>query len=235
QSPGGAVPASDEILFAINRLRTERNLPVVASYGDVAASGGYYVSCQADRIFAQPTSITGSIGVIAPAFTVEKLLEKIGVQPEIVTSSLANEKDLGTPLRAWTEEDRERIQGILNSIQEQFISVIVEGRKDVLSADEVRSLATGAIFTAQDALDARLVDEIGYIGSAIDHAVSLGDFELEDPPAVLYQPRAGLGALLTAQARTQTSAPTPDRIDASTIRQWANELSVPKLMYMWQQ
>lgn len=235
ESPGGAVTASDEILHAINRLRSERDLPIVASYGGMAASGGYYISCDADRIFAQPTSITGSIGVILQAFTVEELLDKVGVEPEVVTSSLADKKALGSPLKSWTEEDRQRAQMLTNSIQDRFIEVVATGRSDVLSEEEVRALATGEIFTTEDALEQKLIDEVGYIDDALDHAVSLGDFDEEDPPSVIYRPRTGfLPSLPGMSTRTSTAAPTPARIDGATIRQWASELSVPQMMYLWQ-
>lgn len=235
ESPGGGATASDEILHSINRLRNEGELPVIASYGDYAASGGYYVSCQTERIFAQPTSVTGSIGVIAGTLTVEDLLQKLGIEPEIITSSLATEKDFATPLRSWTEEDRENMRRLLDSIQEQFIRVIVEGRAEVLDEDEVRELATGRVFTAQEAYEANLIDELGYISDAINHAVELGDFAVDDPPTVIYRPRAGLAGLLGVQTtEIETSRPTPARLDSSTIRQWADELSIPRLMYLWQ-
>lgn len=234
QSPGGGATASDEILHAVNRLSEEAGLPVVASYGDYAASGGYYVSCQAERIFAQPTTVTGSIGVISPSFTVEELLDKIGVTPEIITSSVATEKDLATPLRSWTEEDRENMRRLLDSIQEQFVKVVAEGRADWLDEDGVRELATGRIFTADEAVESQLVDEIGYLDDAIGYAVGRGEFEQEEPPAVMYRPATGLAGLFSAQARARTSAPTPMRIDAETIRQWAHELSVPRMMFLWQ-
>lgn len=235
ESGGGGVTASDEILHAVKRLREERSLPVVASYGGYAASGGYYVSCHADEIFAQPTTITGSIGVILQAFTVQELLDKVGVEPEVITSSLADEKELGSPLRDWTEQDRQRMQALTDSIQERFITVVSEGRAGTLSEEEVRSLATGRIFTADDAVDARLVDAIGYVDDAIEHAVGLGEFDEEDPPTVIYQPRTGLlSGLPGIQSSVRTSAPTPARIDAETLRQWGSELSVPRLMYLWQ-
>lgn len=230
ESPGGGATASDEILHELGRLRTERGLPIVASYGDYAASGGYFVSCQADRIYAQPTTVTGSIGVIAPFFTVHGLLEKLGVEPQIMTSTAATSKDTASMFRPWNEADREEVRKLLDAVQARFVEVVVKGRQNVLNAEEVMKLANGGVFTAAESLDNKLIDEIGYIDAALDHARELAGIAEAEPPVVKYQLPGGFFDVLGM------SAAAPKRsllnLDAATIRHTAAELSVPQLMMM---
>lgn len=239
QSPGGGASASDQILHELNHLRKERNLPIVASYGDYAASGGYYVSCQSDYIFAEPTTITGSIGVIAQVPTMQDLLQnKLGVKFETITADGAPQKEVANNMfRDWNDADRKVMRDLVNSIYEQFVSVVAEGRKKVMGPDKVSELATGRIYTAKEALAAKLVDEIGYLDAALDKATALGGFAEKDPPVVFYQPRATLLQMLGV------SGPSPRRsslelletvLDADGARKWMTELSVPRVMYLFQ-
>lgn len=166
-SPGGTVTASDIIYREIKQFKKERNIPVVACMMDVTTSGAYYVALSADVIIAHPTSVTGSIGVIALKFNVKGLLEKIGVEDETIKS--ADKKDLWSPFRGGTEEERRIIQGIIDNFHEKFIKVIAEGRKG-LSIEEIRRLADGRIYTAEQAFDLKLIDKVGYLDHAIEIA-----------------------------------------------------------------
>jgi protease-4 len=163
-SPGGGVTASDEIYAELRRFRAEHPMPVVASLGDVAASGGYYVACAADTIVAHPTTVTGSIGVILTSLNLEGLMAKIGVRN--ATYKAGAHKDILSPLRAATPEERRIVQGILDSLHARFVQVVRDGRPRI-DAARLPQLTDGRIFGAQQALDAGLVDQIGSLRDAL--------------------------------------------------------------------
>lgn len=164
-SPGGTVTASDILRHEILAYKNKTGLPVVACMMDVAASGGYYIATAADEIVAHPTTITGSIGVIAMKFNVQGLFGKIGVEAEAIKSG--DKKDLLSPFRPATPEEKQIAQSIIDQLHGRFIDVIVEGRKP-LSREAVAKLADGRIYTAAQALDLKLIDRIGYLESALD-------------------------------------------------------------------
>lgn len=166
-SPGGGVTASDEIYGEIRRFRAENGIPVVASLGDVAASGGYYIACAADTIVAHPTTVTGSIGVILMNLNLEGLLGKIGVKNE--TFKAGAHKDLLSPFRGATPEERRIVQDIMDGLHARFIAVVREGRPK-LDASRLGELTDGRIFDAPQALHAGLVDQIGSLAEAIEVA-----------------------------------------------------------------
>jgi len=166
-SPGGTVTASDIIYREIKQFKDKKKIPVVACMMDVTTSGAYYVALSADAIIAHPTSVTGSIGVIALKFNVKGLLEKIGVEDETIKS--ADKKDLWSPFRPSTEEEKKIIQGIIGSFHKKFIKVIAEERKE-LNIEEIKRLADGRIYTAKQAFDSKLIDKIGYLDDAIEIA-----------------------------------------------------------------
>jgi protease-4 len=134
---------------------------------DVGASGGYYVAVAADKIVAHPTAVTGSLGVIMMTVNARGLLEKIGVETTAVTSG--PRKDMGSPLRPMTEEERAIFQGVIDFFYKRFLTVIQEGRPN-LRPEEIRKLADGRIYTGEQAKDVGLVDSIGYLEDAIDLA-----------------------------------------------------------------
>ncbi len=164
-SPGGTVTAADTMFREIRRLKTKRELPVVALMMDAAASGGYYVAVAADRIYAQPTTITGSIGVIVQKFNVHDLLSRIGVQSTPVKSG--SHKDMGSPFRPVTEEETRLLQEAIDALHGRFVDTVSE-RREGLTRDQVATLADGRIYTAGQALEHGLVDAIGYLDDAIE-------------------------------------------------------------------
>ncbi|MGH7231657.1 MAG: signal peptide peptidase SppA [Nitrospiraceae bacterium] len=174
-SPGGGVVPSQEIHDAVLRVRHKNNKTVIASMGTVAASGGYYIAAAADRIIANPGTLTGSIGVIMELANVEGLLKKIGVENVVVKSG--RHKDIGSPFRAMSGEDRRILQSVMDDVHKQFIEAVAEGRS--LSVTEVQPLADGRIFTGRQAKDAKLVDELGDLNDAIKLAAELTGLEGE--------------------------------------------------------
>jgi protease-4 len=165
-SPGGEVVASDEIYHALQQL----DKPVVVSMGSLAASGGYYISADADYIYANPHTLTGSIGVISQFVTAEELLDEVGVEVVVITAG--ESKDFGSFSRDMTEEERAYWQTLIDEMHTAFIQIVADGRG--MSVQEVRELADGRVYTGQQALDLGLVDEIGYLDDAIQKAAALG-------------------------------------------------------------
>jgi protease-4 len=163
-SPGGTISGSDRIY---HEIKEKTDKPVVAFMQSVAASGGYYASVACDRIVAEPTTITGSIGVIAGYLVLEELLnEKLGIQPVIVKS--AERKDWPSSFRPPSEEEIAYLERkLIKPAYETFKKVVAEGRSDVLDEQDVDRLADGSIFVAEEAKQERLIDEVGYLDEAI--------------------------------------------------------------------
>ena len=168
-SPGGAVVPSQEIFAEVRKTRAEGKIKVVTSMGNVAASGGYYIAAATDRIVANPGTLTGSIGVIMELANVKGLLEKFGVQSVVIKSG--RHKDIASPFRAMTPEDRALLQTVLDDVHAQFIDAVATGRS--LQLEQVKTLADGRIFTGKQAQTVNLVDELGDLHDAIQLAARL--------------------------------------------------------------
>jgi len=179
-SPGGGVYESAEIANLLNEVRTERDLPMYVSMKNMAASGGYYISAQADKIFATEETVTGSIGVIMSGLNYSGLLEKIGVEDTTVKSGAL--KDMGSATRPETEQDHAVLQAYIDNAYNRFVKVVSEGRNK--SEDEVKKVADGRIYDGVQAKEAGLVDEIGYPTDAL--AAMREDLDLQDAELVEY-------------------------------------------------
>jgi protease-4 len=184
-SPGGDVTTSDICYNELVSFKNRKKVPVVAAFMGVAASGGYYIASGCDAIVAHPTTITGSIGVISMHFSLAGLLDKIGVKVEALKSG-AN-KDMGSPFRTITDDDKKLLQALIDQFYARFVGVVAEGRKGRLTEAEVRKLADGRVYTAQQALDAKLVDRVGYLADAVSEAKSRA--KLEKARLVMYSRR----------------------------------------------
>ena len=167
-SPGGSVAPVQEIYSELKKLEK----PIVASMGSTAASGGYYIAAIADEILANPGTLTGSIGVIMQFTKLKGLYEKIGLEQQVVKSGKF--KDTGSPVRDMTDEERELLQATLDDVHDQFIDAVFEGRQEHLTREEIVALADGRIFSGQQALEHKLVDQLGNLPDAIDRAGELG-------------------------------------------------------------
>ena len=168
-SPGGAVAPSQEIYQEILKFRRETGKPVVASLGSVAASGGYYIAAAADRIVANPGSITGSIGVILQIPNIGGLLQKVGIKTTVIKAG--ENKDLGSITRDLTDAERQILQGVMDDVHGQFIEAVATARR--LDRAPVEPLADGRIFSGRQALGLGLVDELGDLPDAILRAGKL--------------------------------------------------------------
>jgi protease-4 len=177
-SPGGVVAPTQELHQAVRRLR-EAGKPVVASLGAVAASGGYYVAVAADQIYANPGTLTGSIGVIMQMANLEGLFKKVGVDYVVVKAGQF--KDVGNISRAMTPEERRILQALLDDVHGQFITAVAEGRK--LDRADVLGFADGRIVSGMQAQGMRMVDQLGGLEDAVNRAATLAGLSV--PPRVL--------------------------------------------------
>jgi len=178
ESPGGTIVPAQEIYEEIRKMKGEK--PVLASLGNVAASGGYYVACAAEEIVANPGTLTGSIGVITAFPNYRELMNKIGVRTDIMKAG--RYKDLGNPMREMTPEEAALEQSMLDNTHQQFIRDVALGRNR--SVEEIAPLADGRTFTGEQAMEAGLVDRLGNLQDTIDRAAELSGIEGE--PEVVY-------------------------------------------------
>ncbi len=166
-SPGGGVAPSQEVFTEVSRTRAEK--PVVAFLGNVAASGGYYVAAGASKIVCSPGSLTGSIGVLFQVANVQELLQKVGLESYVLKAG--KYKDMGSPYREMTDEERALLEGVLVDVHEQFIADIAKGRG--IPVDLVREVADGRVMTGLQAKKIGLVDEMGNFEDALEVAKTL--------------------------------------------------------------
>ncbi len=191
-TPGGGVAASQEIADQVKWLRDEKGKKVVVSMGSVGASGGYYIACAADRIYANPGTITGSIGVIAEWVNYGNLLKWAQMQPEVIKSGEL--KDVGSPTRAITPKEREYLQQLINQMFEQFVSAVAEGRKDHLTRDQIKQLSDGRVYTGEEALREKLIDGLGNYDAALKGTAELVGIKGE--PQIVTPPKPRRGSIL---------------------------------------
>jgi protease IV len=178
-SPGGVVAPTQEIFSAIQRVR-KGGKPVIASFGAVAASGGYYVATAADRIYANPGTLTGSIGVIMQMANIEGLLKKVGVDYVVVKAG--SYKDIGNFSRTMTPEERKILQALLDDVYSQFVDAVAEGRG--LDRKQVLAFADGRIYSGQQALALKMVDDLGGFEDAVEAAGKLAN--ISGRPKLIY-------------------------------------------------
>lgn len=180
-SPGGAVGPTQEIYSEIKKLK--RSKKVYVSMGSVCASGGYYLAVTGDKVYASPSTITGSIGVIMQQTVVEDLMKKIGVEANTIKSGAL--KDTGTPFRKMRDDERKYLQGVIDSIYEQFVNDVAEGRKKPV--DEIKQLADGRIYTGLQAKETGLIDNIGTFYDVVDDMKK--ELGIHGKPSLVYGKR----------------------------------------------
>ena len=230
-SPGGSVTASDEIWHRIRKYKTDHSsIPIVVAQSGLAASGGYYVSCAGDYIFAQPSTLTGNIGVLLPQYNVSQLFDKWGIKETTITSSGATFKNAGSMFQPEKPEDRAYLQDIADKAFSQFKDVVGKGRQGKLKG-KLEDIANGKIYTAADALALGLIDDIGYTQDAYDYAARQAG--LTKPTIVKYHEPTSF--LDTVMGKSNVNPPQGSvningvNIDASAVR----ELTSPRLLYLW--
>jgi protease-4 len=246
ETPGGTVTASDEIYNRIKQFKQKmqsagRNVPVVVSMGAVAASGGYYVSCAGDYIFAQRTTVTGSIGVVFPVMNFHKLAEKYGVDDVSIASPPHGLKTAGSSLEPFTDEAKQYYQGLSDDMYATFVGIVKDARKGKLTKP-IEQIADGRVYTAADALKLGLVDQIGYPNEAYDKAASLAG--LSNKHVVRYTPRPpSIFEMLSAESKAGAAqagaSGTGGTVNVNgvnvnvDVRALLDELGRPRPLYLW--
>jgi protease-4 len=181
-SPGGVVAPTQEIFAAVERVRAAGK-PVVASLGSVAASGGYYVAVAANKIYANPGTLTGSIGVVMQLANIEGLMKKVGVDYVVVKAGTY--KDIGNFARPLKPEERQVLQGLLDDVYDQFVGAVAERRG--MDEKTVRGFADGRIYSGQQARALKMVDELGGFEDAVEAAAKLAG--VPGKPRLIYPRR----------------------------------------------
>jgi len=220
-SPGGLISSSDQIHKEILKYRQEEGKPVVAFMQDIATSGGYYTSVACDKIIAEPTALTGSIGVIMGHFVFQQLLEeKLGILPVIIKSG--EKKDWPSSFQVPTKEQIQYLEDeLITPAFERFVQVVADGRKEHLTIEDVKKIADGGILGAQEALNKKLIDEIGYLDEAIELVKSLAG--VKEARVVEYRRPFSLASFLSY--RNQNIL----KLDRATLY----KLSTPERLYLW--
>ncbi|MBI4610442.1 MAG: signal peptide peptidase SppA [Candidatus Rokubacteria bacterium] len=221
-SPGGTVTATDILYRELSAFKARRKVPVVATIMDVGASGGYYVALAADTIVAHPTTVTGSIGVMMLTVNAEGLLKQVGVAPLTIKSGA--KKDMGSPFRGLSEEERRIFQAIIDDLHGRFVGLIAKERR--LPPEKVRELADGRVFTAEQARSLGLVDQVGYLEEALVAARRAAG--LSEARVVMYHRPRQYRATVYATARTAEPL-------ASSLAEVSSLLlgPGPRFLYLW--
>lgn len=231
-SPGGTIAGSDYYYTLLKDLKEELDVPVIASMGDVAASGGYYIATVADQIFAERSTLTGSIGVIVSMYDASELCEKVGVASTPIVSGPM--KGMGDFMKKPTPEETAVWQALVDESYEQFLDVVRAGRpwyrgENAENSEnkensetaiveerdaELRRVADGRIYTAKQALELRLIDEIGFLDDAIDAAIEAAGLTPETAEVVRYEELESWTSALGLSALTKRSEPLEQALDS---------------------
>jgi len=224
-SPGGGITECDQIHKEIQRFKGKRpEVPIIVSMGDMAASGGYYISAPANKIIARPTTLTGSIGVIAYFMNIEDLYQKIGLKDVVIKSG--DKKDMGSVTREMTEEEKTLFQEMIDEMYQRFIRIIDEGRQN-LNHEEIQKLADGRVYTGEQALKNGLVDELGDLEDSVATAKKLAN--LTEAKVVGYKKHRtffDLFEMVTPRSNAQL-----DLLANLDRLVWSK--NIPRLFYMW--
>jgi protease IV len=220
-SPGGTVTASDIVFRELELFRQRTAIPMVAALMDVAASGGYYVALACDTIVAHPTTVTGSIGTIMINVNAEALMQKVGVSATTIKSG--DHKDMGSPFRQLTAEERKIFQSVIDDLHRQFVTKVADRRR--LSADAVRGIADGRVFTAEQALTHGLVDKLGYMPDVL--AIARQAAGLTEARLVVYRRPRQYRATYYARAEGAGG------VEASLSQLAALAAPGPRFLYLW--
>lgn len=228
-TPGGTVTSSDILYHELQKFKQKRKVPIITSIMDLGTSGGYYVAMASDYIFAHPSTITGSIGVIMLTLNAQGLMEKVGIQPAAIVSG--PKKSMGSPFRSMNEEERAIFQDAIDRLYARFLAVVEQGRPK-LNTTQIRQLADGRIYTADIAKAEGLIDEIGYLEDAIERAKKSA--QLTDAQVVTYtRNRRGTHQNIYSHFEPPTIGQLGfPQLNANTVL-GALHSGTPQMMYMW--
>ncbi len=223
-SGGGAVSASDAMYEEVKQFNEETGKPVVACMMGTAASGAYYTALGADHIMASPTTVTGSVGVIMHFLNVQGLYNKLGLQSQVIKSG--EKKDMGSPAREMTEDEKRILEGIMKSLFDRFLSIVKQERPDMTDED-ISTIADGRVVDAQDALDFHMVDSTGHLDDAIAKAQELAG--ISDSDVVIYRAWPHYNANIYSKTSSQSGGPN---LLAEGLKMFLRRRG-PVFLYMW--
>jgi protease IV len=235
-TPGGSIPASDEIHNRIARFTTNRpGVPVISSLGGIATSGGYYIACATEHIHAQPTTMTGNIGAMMMRVNLSSLADRWGIEDTSIASTGTDFKTAGSILKPENEAERAYLQNLVDQGFARFKEVVAAGREGKL-AQPLEEIANGKVYLATEALELGLVDAIGYSHDAYQHAATLAG--LGDPTVIRYLDPPTLRALLRAESSVGWNGGVPgvtiNGVNVNLDSRQLHELLSPRMMYLWQ-
>ncbi len=220
-SPGGEVVATDEIHQRLLQMKAKRNIPLIISMGSTAASGGYYLATAGDAIFANRNTITGSLGVIFTLVNYAETAARFGIKEYVIKSGRF--KDIGSPVRPLSEEERSIFQRLVNESYENFVTVISQGRR--MSRERVREIADGRVYSGRQAKDLGLIDEFGDLDAATDYALArTGE---QEATVVRYSEAFSWGNLLFSMQKRWASD------DPFGLQRIFDQEAAPKLLYQY--
>jgi protease IV len=222
-TPGGGVVESAEIHDKLAEIQKNSKKPVYISMGSMAASGGYYISTAAKKIYASPETMTGSLGVIMEGINYEGLADKYGV--DFVTIKSGKHKDIMSPTRKMTEEERQILQSMINNSYEGFVKVISEGRN--MPVDQVKKIADGRVYDGKQAKELNLIDGFGYLDDVVKQMKT--DEKLKGAQVVRYSASLGLGSLFTMQANKLMG----ENVEMAGLMKLLSSPNSPRLMYLY--
>lgn len=224
-TPGGGVVESAEIAEKVMELQTEHKKPVYISMASTAASGGYYISAPATKIIAHPSTLTGSIGVIVESFNYSEFAKKHGLDTNTITSG--KHKDILSPSRKMTDEERDIMQSIVDDMYEEFVQVIVDGRD--MPEKEVKQLADGRVYSGNQAKELQLVDELGSLDDTI--SILKKDYQLKGAQVVEYKNGPGLGIDQFIGSKVQNMFGS--EVDLFELNDLIRQSNAPRPMYLY--
>ncbi|WP_050616053.1 signal peptide peptidase SppA [Bacillus testis] len=222
-SPGGGVVESAEVYDKIKQVKKESKKPIYVSMGATAASGGYYISAPADKIFASPETMTGSLGVIMQGYNYEELAKKLGIKT--VTIKSGPYKDIMSPTREMTKEEKNILQDMLNSSYDQFVKVIADGRG--MTEAEVKKIADGRIYSGRQAKEIGLIDDFGYLQDATDAMKK--KIKNNDAMVVRYSEATGLGSFFSMASQKWFG----EKKELTHLMDAVSNTNSPRLMYLY--
>jgi protease IV len=241
-TPGGSASASDAMYHRLQMFKQRakangQSIPIVAAMGGIATSGGYYVACGADYIFAQPTTWTADIGVLVPRFNVSELLAKYGVKETTIVATGADYKNLGSMFEPEDEKGRVYLQGLVDATFDQFKKVVNDGRRGKLSPN-LDDIFNGRVYMANDALRLGLIDRIGYNEDAYDYirtAAGVSDAKIVryEPPSLIEQALGTESLFNLARGKAQAPSGGITVNGVSVDLRQLGDLIAPRPMYLW--
>lgn len=222
-SPGGGVIESDEIYTLLKEIQAEREIPYYVVMGNMAASGGYYISAPADQIFVSRETITGSLGVIMQSLNYSKLAEKVGISFNTIKSG--EFKDMMSPNREMTDAERAMLQDMLNDSYERFVEIIADGRN--MSTEQVKKIADGRIMNGRQAIEAKLADQFGKTEDAIE--MMKEELAIDNPHIFKYEQPSWTMSLFGFKAKQWLG----QDIETQLLTKLLTENSAPRMMYIY--